>query len=114
AAVAAVGTAPRDELLAAKSDAAVPAVARGDVDFGFVEKQGLLSRRRASRRESPVRLYFSAGGMLTKRPRRPLSWKATMPATMAKSEWSLARPTFVPGFSGVPRCRTRIEPPVTN
>ena len=50
----------------------------------------------------------------TKRPRRPLSWKFTIPSTFAKSESSLARPTFRPGFSGVPRCRTRIEPPETS
>ena len=38
AAVAAVGAAERDELLAAEGDAAVAAVARGDGDFNFVDE----------------------------------------------------------------------------
>src|SRR6185437_5355548 len=36
-----------------------------------------------------------------------------MPSIFANSVSSLPRPTFLPGFSGVPRCRTRIDPPVT-
>src|SRR6185312_14410592 len=36
-----------------------------------------------------------------------------MPSIFANSVSSQPRPTFLPGFSGVPRCRTRIDPPVT-
>src|SRR3546814_9908911 len=38
AAIAAIGTTERDELLAAKTDAAVAAIACDDLDFGFVDE----------------------------------------------------------------------------
>src|ERR1700686_277312 len=47
-------------------------------------------------------------------PERPRSRNTTMPETLANSVSSLPRPTFSPGLNGVPRWRTRIEPPVTN
>src|ERR1700693_3434011 len=37
-----------------------------------------------------------------------------MPATLAKRGSSEPRATFSPGKNFVPRCRTRIEPPVTS
>ena len=37
-----------------------------------------------------------------------------MPSILANSVSSLPRPTFLPGWIGVPRWRTRIEPPVTS
>src|SRR5580704_17537504 len=44
---------------------------------------------------------------------RPRSRNSTMPLTLANRVSSLPRPTFSPGFKGVPRCRTMIEPPGT-
>src|ERR1700683_1069909 len=52
--------------------------------------------------------------MLTNLPIRPRSLNSTTPVTLAKSVSSLPQPTFVPGLSLVPRCRTMIEPPGTN
>src|SRR5580693_9969464 len=52
--------------------------------------------------------------MLTNLPLRPRSLNSTPPVTLAKSVSSLPQPTFVPGLSLVPRCRTMIEPPGTN
>src|SRR4051812_2179397 len=37
-----------------------------------------------------------------------------MPEILAKSVSSLPMPTLTPGLKRVPRCRTRIDPPVTN
>ena len=45
AAVAAVGTAARDELLAAEAQAAAPAVAGGDVDVDLIDEHRLISIR---------------------------------------------------------------------
>src|ERR1700737_2954285 len=47
-------------------------------------------------------------------PLRPRSRNTTIPGTLANSVSSLPLPTFSPGLKRVPRCRTRIEPPVTN
>src|SRR5271168_1971775 len=47
-------------------------------------------------------------------PDRPRSRNFTMPATLAKRVSSLPRPTFSPALKRVPRCRTRMDPPVTN
>src|SRR5262249_21329839 len=47
-------------------------------------------------------------------PRRPRSRERTMPGILAKRVSSLPRPTFSPGKNFVPRCRTRIDPPVTS
>src|SRR6202051_2601846 len=52
--------------------------------------------------------------MLTKRPMRPRSRNSTTPVTLANSVSSLPQPTFSPGFSLVPRCRTMMEPPGTS
>jgi len=40
--------------------------------------------------------------------------KTTVPAAVAKSVSSLPRPTLVPGWKWVPRCRTIISPAFTN
>src|SRR5580693_4439359 len=47
-------------------------------------------------------------------PLRPRSRKTTIPWTFAKRVSSLPRPTFSPALKRVPRCRTRMEPPVTS
>src|SRR5580693_1952009 len=47
-------------------------------------------------------------------PLRPRSRKTTIPCTFANSVSSLPRPTFSPGLKRVPRCLTRMEPPVTS
>src|SRR5271154_4459832 len=52
--------------------------------------------------------------MLINLPLRPRSRKTTMPCTFAKRVSSLPRPTFSPGLKREPRCRTRMEPPVTS
>src|SRR3954465_14452749 len=52
--------------------------------------------------------------MLTNLPIRPRSRNSTTPVTLAKSVSSLPQPTFTPGLSFVPRCRTMIDPPGTN
>src|SRR5215204_7221372 len=46
-------------------------------------------------------------------PCRPLSSNLTTPSMSANSVSSLPRPTFLPGFHFVPRCRARILPPRT-
>src|SRR5216684_3689255 len=46
-------------------------------------------------------------------PERPLSSNFTTPSTSANKVSSLPRPTFLPGFHLVPRCRARILPPST-
>src|SRR2546425_5894494 len=46
-------------------------------------------------------------------PERPLSSNFTTPSTSANNVSSLPRPTFLPGFHFVPRCRARIFPPNT-
>src|SRR5437660_11660960 len=46
-------------------------------------------------------------------PERPLSSNFTYPSTSANNVSSLPRPTFLPGFHFVPRCRARIFPPST-
>src|SRR5260370_19335339 len=52
--------------------------------------------------------------MLMNLPARPRSRNTTMPETFANKVSSLPRPTFSPGLKCVPRCRTRMEPPVTS
>src|SRR6476469_8760799 len=52
--------------------------------------------------------------MLTNLPSRPRSRNSTVPGTVAKRVSSLPSPTFLPGLYRVPRCRTMIDPPVTN
>src|SRR2546428_6874655 len=46
-------------------------------------------------------------------PERPLSSNFTTPSTSANNVSSLPRPTFLPGFHFVPRCRARMFPPTT-
>src|SRR5829696_6151899 len=46
-------------------------------------------------------------------PCRPLSSNLTTPSMSANSVSSLPRPTFLPGFHFVPRCRARMLPPST-
>src|SRR6187549_1334660 len=48
-----------------------------------------------------------------KRPCAPWSSNFTVPVTLANRVSSLPRPTFWPAANLRPRCRTRIEPPVT-
>jgi hypothetical protein len=52
--------------------------------------------------------------ILTNRPEWPLSSNRTMPETLAKRVSSFPMPTLSPGFNGVPRWRTSIDPPETN
>src|SRR5205814_58267 len=56
---------------------------------------------------------YASVRMLMNRPMRPRSRNSTIPGTFAKRVSSLPRPTFSPGWKRVPRCRTRMEPPVT-
>ena len=81
-AVAAAGTAARNELLATKCQAAVPAVARRDVDVDFVNehKECWPSRHGGLRIKSPIAIDqlrrlrgYSSGRMLMTRPRAPWS-----------------------------------------
>src|ERR1700722_1122646 len=51
--------------------------------------------------------------MLMNLPKRPRSRKTTMPGTFANNVSSSPRPTFSPVLKVVPRCRTRMDPPVT-
>lgn len=44
----------------------------------------------------------------------PLDSKVTIPETLAKRVSSEPSPTFLPGLNLVPRCLTRMLPPVTN
>src|SRR5205085_5878198 len=46
-------------------------------------------------------------------PCRPLSSNFTTPSMSANNVSSLPRPTFLPGFHFVPRCRARMFPPST-
>src|SRR6266581_8921097 len=46
-------------------------------------------------------------------PERPLSSNFTKPSISANNVSSLPRPTFLPGFHFVPRCRARMFPPNT-
>src|SRR5579862_3373351 len=52
--------------------------------------------------------------MLINLPDRPRSRNTTIPDTFANSVSSLPSPTLSPGLKHVPRCRTRIDPPVTS
>src|SRR2546425_6914200 len=52
--------------------------------------------------------------MLMNFPILPRSWNRTTPSIRANSESSRPNPTLSPGLKRVPRCRTRMEPPVTN
>src|ERR1700761_4981465 len=52
--------------------------------------------------------------ILTNLPIRPRSRNSTVPGTVANKVSSLPTPTFFPGLYRVPRCRTMIDPPVTN
>src|SRR5579863_3299983 len=47
-------------------------------------------------------------------PLRPRSRNTTMPSTFANRVSSLPRPTLSPALKREPRCRTRMEPPVTS
>src|SRR5271155_346119 len=67
-----------------------------------------------TRNEKPETRNYSPGWMLMNFPLRPRSRKTTMPWTFANSVSSLPRPTFSPALKREPRCRTRMEPPVTS
>ena len=59
--------------------------------------------------------YFaSTGSTITYLPIEPRSMNLMRPVILAKSVSSLPRPTFRPGFTRVPRCRTMIVPPGTS
>src|SRR5947209_7628168 len=58
--------------------------------------------------------YFaSTGSTITNLPIVPLSMNLMRPVILANNVSSLPRPTFRPGFTRVPRCRTMIVPPGT-
>src|SRR5258708_1554012 len=52
--------------------------------------------------------------MLMNLPLRPRSRNSTIPVIFANNVSSLPRPTFSPGLKRVPRCRTRMDTPVTS
>src|SRR5262245_9065963 len=100
-AVAAARSAPRDELLAAEGHCTPAAVASCDVDIDFVYKHAKGG------------IYPSSGMTLITRPRAPWSSNLTFPSIFANSVSSFPSPTFNPGRKRRPRCRTRIDPPLT-
>src|SRR5579872_4140517 len=127
AAVAAARTSPRNEFLATERETAVAAVAglheNSDFVYEHVAQALSLSRLRTDCRAARVSkrslvnssdagLYASVR-MEMKFPWRPRSRNSTMPGTLANRVSSLPRPTFSPGLNRVPRCLTRMEPPVT-
>ena len=113
AAIAAAGTAARDELLPAEGEAAVAAVAGFYRILDFVDEQHRKSRRpaRADRRPLGNRDGRLLGRpvMLTNLPMRPRSRNSTTPVTLANRVSSLPQPTFRPGLILVPRCRTMMR-----
>src|SRR5579864_9057910 len=64
--------------------------------------------------KNPAGRGYSPASTLMNLPLRPRSRNTTIPVTFANSVSSLPRPTFSPGLYRVPRCRTRMDPPVTN
>src|SRR5258708_38139421 len=61
--------------------------------------------------------YFASiasGSIITNFPIDPLLRNLMRPVILAKRVSSLPRPTFSPGFTRVPRCRTMIVPPGTS
>src|SRR5579862_9800421 len=120
AAVAAAG----DELLAAKRETTVAAVAGFDANDDFVYKHVGLSRNaevarieitevvRAPRRA--IGRNYSGALMLTNLPMRPRSRNSITPVILANSVSSLPMPTLTPGLMRVPRWRTMMDPPGTN
>src|SRR5579864_829818 len=136
AAVAPGGPAARDEFLASEGHAAVAAVAGGDSDFGFIDEHGRVVGRsslvvqpkqkprpegEAAWRGRPrprcckrsTAYSISIGSTITNLPIEPLFRNLMRPVILAKSVSSLPRPTFSPGFTRVPRCRTMMVPPGT-
>src|SRR3990172_7058006 len=101
ATVAAVGPAPGDELLPAKAQASPAAVPRADGDGGFIYEghEGGWDYERA-RTDTIFRSL-------------PNRLNCTVPSIRANRVWSLPIPTLVPGWTGVPRCLTMIDPAVT-
>src|SRR6202521_2861514 len=62
----------------------------------------------------PWRRYsISIGSTITNLPIEPLFRNLMRPVILAKRVSSLPRPTFRPGFTGVPRCVTMMVPPGT-
>src|SRR5215469_9297787 len=73
-----------------------------------------LPQRSAGEAPAPHNSYFaSTGSTITNLPIEPLSVNLMRPVILAKRVSSLPRPTFSPGFTRVPRCRTMIVPPGT-
>ena len=112
AAHAPVGAAARDVGLAAEAHAATSAVAALDEDLDPIDEHGHGTR---PGRRTPGDCRFSsppAGRSRAGRARRGPRSGPRRPRART-GVWSLARPTFLPGFHLVPCCRTRMVPPVT-
>jgi hypothetical protein len=97
AAVTAARPAARNILFPAKGDAAMTAIACFDRDFGFVDEQ-----------------CYSTGWIEMNLPVAPLFSNCTIPGIFANKVSSLPMPTLRPALNLVPRCRTKIDPPVTS
>ena len=108
AAVAAVGPAARDELLAPEARAAVPAVAGVDFDHGFVDEFHATGERVEPETKKPCPSTGLLGGsrVAFRRERRspscglpgPCCANWTRPVTFANSVWSRPMPTLSPGM----------------
>jgi hypothetical protein len=114
AAVAPVGAAARHELLASEAEAASATVSGRDANVYVIDEHEMACCVRA------VAPPASAGGtaLLDGNDGDAAAVLAVIlephfAGTFAKSVSSLPRPTFRPGSKRRPRCRTRIEPPVT-
>jgi len=81
----------------------------------LASSRNCMRRRTADRAGPPTgsESYWTAV-TLTNLPMRPRSLNSTTPVTLAKRVSSLPHPTFKPGLSFVPRCRTIMEPPGTS
>src|ERR1700728_2075674 len=86
----------------AKNESLVPKARLGDA--GFPPREPFRQRRRYS---------TSMGSTITNLPICPLFRNLMRPVILAKRVSSLPRPTFSPGFTRVPRCRTMMVPPGT-
>ena len=117
ATVAAVGSAERNEFLAAKAQAAAAPVAGRDPHHRFIDefhaalpaKADCPCRKDKKPRSEPGFLctvdpdtgqaWAGSATTLTKvRCAAPFFWNSTLPATSAKSVWSVPTPTFWPGL----------------
>src|SRR5277367_2650220 len=139
ASIAARRAAVRFKCLPAEGHAAIAAVACLDPNFSLINehknrsKYCHLHQSRCARQQKKPRpegealdcvarapspackTYFaSTGSTITYLPIWPRSLKRITPVILANNVSSLPRPTFKPGFTRVPRCRTMIVPPGTS